>query len=83
VEVTGIAEPPSYRNNALSVWIKNGTEREKVDAAYRIYPSNPKNDALTVSIKDKMEAAAKLREEWQSLQQKLDPLVIAKEEESK
>src|SRR5687767_3440774 len=46
VEITGIAESPSYRRNALSVWIKNGTQREKVDVLYCIYPSNPENDAL-------------------------------------
>jgi hypothetical protein len=81
IEVTGIAESRGFRPNEIYVWIKNGTKREKVDASYRIYPSNPKNDALMDSIIEKLVSIKKLNNECSLIRQKLEPLVIAKEAE--
>jgi hypothetical protein len=81
IEVTGIAESNGYCRDELHVWIKLGTSRQKVSVPYRIYPSNPKNDALMASIIEKLAAVRKLQDECSLIRQKLDPLVIAKEVE--
>jgi hypothetical protein len=79
IEVTGIAERPRYGGDN-QVWIKSGTHRSKENVR-DIVPSNPKNDALIVSMLENLEARSKLVSEYEKLRQKLEPLVIAKETE--
>lgn len=79
VKVTGIGEG-RYSHQKLSVWITDGKQRRKENAAFRVYPSNETNDAIAEQVIRKMKEIEVLREECSNLKQKLLPLVIEPEE---
>lgn len=80
VEVTGIAESPSYRRGESSVWIVMDGARTKQNVTSSIYPSSPKNDKIIAQITAKETESEKLHQEARELKYTLDPLVLPKEE---
>jgi hypothetical protein len=77
VEVTGIAE---RRYGAEEVWINVGGRRKKEAVAYKVYPSNTKNDALIEQILAAQKEISKLKQNIDESKSHLAPLVLPKDE---
>lgn len=78
IEITGIAEGRSSRDQY--VWIKSDSGRSKESVGFSIYPSDAKNDAIAEAVIARMNEISELHKEIDKSKLKLNPLYIPKED---
>ena len=80
IEVTGIAEGRIAYGGDSYVWVTEKGKRSKESVLFRIYPSTPLNDEFIAAILEKRQTIDELKTECEDLKQRLQPLVLPKDE---